>query len=80
MFVSDSFGIGLIYFISGDGTLDYTACEWYLWFQESSSVKGNQHTKRSGHVGLFFQTELMAEIYSKSPVRPNGEVLLMKFS
>ena len=28
----------------------------------------------------FFQTELMDEIYSKSLVRANGEVLLMKFS
>ena len=28
----------------------------------------------------FFQTELMVEIYSKSPVRAIGKVLLMKFT
>ena len=27
----------------------------------------------------FFQSELMVEIYSKSLVRANGKVLLMKF-
>ena len=31
-------------------------------------------------MGLFFQTELMVEIYSKSLVRAIGKVLLMKFS
>ena len=29
---------------------------------------------------IFFQTELMVEIYHKSLVRANGELLLMKFS
>ena len=29
---------------------------------------------------ISFQTELMVEIYFKSPVGANGEVLLMKFS
>ena len=29
---------------------------------------------------IFFQTELVAENYSKSPVRAIGKVLLMKFT
>ena len=37
-------------------------------------------TQQSGHIGLFFQTEIMVEIYSKSLVRAIGKVLLTKFS
>ena len=37
--------------------------------------------QNSGHIWvIFFQTELMAEIYSKSLARAMGKVLLMKFS
>ena len=36
--------------------------------------------QHSGHMGHFFQTELMVEIYSKSLGRAIGKVLLMKFS
>ena len=36
--------------------------------------------QHSDHMGKKIQTELMAEIYSKSPVRAIGKVLLMKFS
>ena len=37
--------------------------------------------QHSGHMGqVFFQTELMVEIYSKSLVSAIGKVLLMKFS
>ena len=42
-------------------------------------LKGT-NTQHSGHTGNFFQTELMVEIYSKSLVRANGKLLLMKFS
>ena len=37
-------------------------------------LKGNQH-ELSCHMGQFFQTELTAEIYSKSPVSAIGKVL-----
>ena len=36
--------------------------------------------QHSGHMGQFFQTELMFEIRSKGLVRAIGKVLLMKFS
>ena len=42
-------------------------------------LKGT-NTQHSGHMGHFFQTELMVEICSKNLVRANGKVLLMKFS
>ena len=45
------------------------------FFIARSYFKGH-NTQHSGHMG---QTELMAEIYSKSPVRAIGKVLLMKF-
>ena len=38
------------------------------------------NTQHSGHMGQFFQTELMVEIYSNSLVRAIDEVLLMKLS
>ena len=43
----------------------------------SYSLKGT-NTQHSGHMGLFFQTELMVEICSKSLVRAMDEVLLIK--
>ena len=36
--------------------------------------------QRSGHMGHFFQTELMVEIYCKSLVRAIGKVSLVIFS
>ena len=38
------------------------------------------NTQHSGHMGKKNQNELMAEIYSKCPVRTIGKVLLMKVS
>ena len=46
---------------------------------KTDSLKGT-HMQYSGHIGQFlFQIELMAEIYSKSPVKALGKVLLMKY-
>ena len=42
-------------------------------------LKGT-NTQHSGHMGQNFQIELMAKIYSMSPVRAIGKVLLMIFS
>ena len=36
--------------------------------------------QHSGYMGQHFQTELKAEIYSKSQVRAIGKVLLVKFN
>ena len=36
--------------------------------------------QQSGHMGLFFQTELMVEIYSKGLAKAIGKLLLMQFS
>ena len=42
------------------------------------SLKGT-NTQHCGHMGQFFQTEVMVEIYFKSLVGAIGKVLLMKF-
>ena len=43
------------------------------------NLKGT-NTQHSEHMGQKCQTEFMADIYSESPVRAIGKVLLMKFS
>ena len=54
-------------------------------------IKGTQNTAQSSYIWVkkcqnelkgtkIFQTEFMAGIYSESPVRANGKVLLMEFS
>ena len=45
-------------------------------FIKGLPLKGT-NTQHSGHMG---QTELVAENYSKCPVRAIGKVLLMKFT
>ena len=42
------------------------------------ALKGT-NMQHSGHMGQHFQTELIAENYSKSSVRAIGKVSLMKF-
>ena len=42
-----------------------------------NGLKGH-NKQHSSHMGKKIQTELMSEIYSKSPVRSIGKVLLMK--
>ena len=44
-------------------------------------VNGNQHTEQCMVIWVNnFQTELMVKIYSTSPARAIGKVLLMEFS
>ena len=46
----------------------------------SNPILKGTNTQHSGHRGQNFQTEFMAEIYSKSLARAIGKVLPMIFS